>query len=107
MQNGNKCNGDNEYSELGESYTDSIFENDVIWMTLDMASYNEYGLLLYQVNDKDFGIAFDKIDINKTYRMALSLKFGDELQLLELISRVITAKPVDQSKFESPEKLTF
>ena len=37
--------GDLELSEVGESRADSVFENDIIWMTLDMASNDEYGLL--------------------------------------------------------------
>ena len=50
-------------------------------MTLDMTG-GEFGVLSYKMNDKDLGPAFDKIDMNGEYRMAVSIFHDDNLQLI-------------------------
>ena len=49
-------------------------------MTLDMTG-NKYGTLSYTINDENYGIAFDKIDIDKEYCMIVKLYPYDKVQL--------------------------
>ena len=60
--------------------------NDVIEMRLDMDmrhdQHPKYATLSYLINDKDYGIAFDKININKEYLMIVALYNGDQVQLV-------------------------
>ena len=55
--------------------------NDIVTMTLDMTG-TKYASLSFKVNDKDFGVAFQEIDINLEYRMVIAVYYEDDIQLL-------------------------
>ena len=60
-------------------------QNDLITMTLNMTGVNEeeFGILSYKINNMDYGVAFDNIDINKRYYMAISILNPTVAQLLQ------------------------
>eukprot|EP01084_Bolivina_argentea_P177841 307529_1 len=67
---------------LFEHYASSWARTEVIEMTLDMKG--QYGILSYTINGKDYGLAFDKIDINKGYCLAVSVFWNEETyQIIE------------------------
>ena len=68
--------------EYEKDYATRCDMNDILTMTLDMTG-DEYGTVSFKMNDTDYGIAFDKIDVNKTYCMALSMFHPERVQLLE------------------------
>ncbi len=55
---------------------------DIITMTLDMTqSKHPNGILSFEINNKKQGIAFDNIDINKAYCLAVSF-FFEEVEII-------------------------
>ena len=60
-------------------------KNHILSMTLDLTETEskDYGTLSFGLNDKSFGTAFDDIDINKKYSMALAMFNDDILKLIE------------------------
>lgn len=62
-------------------YAKRCKNNDMIEMTLDMTG-NKYGKLSFKINDKDYGVGVDNIDINKGYYMAISMYDTGQVQLL-------------------------
>ena len=67
------------------SYGTGCQKDDILSMTLDLqqTENNHYGTLSFGLNDKSLGIAFDDIDINKKYCLALAIYYSDDLQLIE------------------------
>ena len=60
----------------------SIYKGDTITMTLDMTKENV--TLSYKINEKDLGVAFNNIDIDKEYCLALSVYWtGDAYEIIE------------------------
>ena len=65
-----KQNGWDSFKDYGcKCYSPSVIE-----MTLDLASKN--GTLSYVINGEDYGIAFDGIDNDKEYCMAVMIHEG-------------------------------
>ena len=56
-------------------------QNDLIAMTLNMTG-KEFGTLSFKKNNTDYGIAFDNIDLNKKYYIAVSILNCNVIQLL-------------------------
>ena len=56
--------------------------DDVISMTVDMTG-DTFGTVSYEIRDEYCGIAFDKINIDKQYTMAISMAMDDKIQLLQ------------------------
>ena len=52
-------------------------------MTLDMSDDTKPATLSYKMNDQAYGVAFDTIDIDKSYFLCVTLYNTDEVQLLE------------------------
>ena len=71
-------------NKFGNGYGKKWGKDDIITMTLDMTNNNdkEHGILSFKVNDTDYGIAFDTIDINKQYSMVIALYYQDEIQII-------------------------
>ena len=75
-----------EFQDLVESTTKNLqwlhqTKNDVLTIDLDLINYT----LRYSINDNDFGIAFDNIKPNTSYRLAVTLGAngkGTQIQLL-------------------------
>ena len=61
-------------------YGRSWDRNDIITMTLDMTGGKVR--LGYKKNNDDYGSAFENIDINKGYCMAVCIYFNDNLRLI-------------------------
>eukprot|EP01084_Bolivina_argentea_P299087 515525_1 len=81
--NGYGIYGISGYKYNGRSikkYAKKINREHVITMCLDMTQKQNknYGSLSYKINDKNYGVAFDKIDINKTYCMAVVMYYPKE-----------------------------
>ena len=56
-------------------------EGDMITIQLDMT--NETGKISYWINDKEYGVAFDDVDVSKKYRLAVSLFFEEEVEIMK------------------------
>ena len=66
---------------IGEVYAQKCNQDDVITMILDMTG-DEFATLSFKINDKEFGNAFDQIDMNRTYNMAVRIFNASKIQLL-------------------------
>lgn len=55
-------------------------QNDVITVTLDLTQ--EKGRLSFKINDKAQGIAFDDIDTNHSYCLAMSFFYDEEIEII-------------------------
>ena len=70
-----------------ETYTKLPAKNQIkqISVTLDMRTdgNQENGVLSFKLNDKDYGVAYDKIDMNKTYHMATAIYNSCAVRLLQ------------------------
>eukprot|EP01084_Bolivina_argentea_P001345 2491_1 len=71
--------------EYSVEYGPKAISNDTITMTLDMTQdKNTNALLSFEVNNKEYGIAFKDMDIDQQYSMAVSLyDIEDDIQLIE------------------------
>ena len=67
---------------FGEKYTVPCYQNEIIQMTLDMTG-DQYATVSFRIDDKDFGTAFDNIDIDKEYCMIVTLYNEEKIKLLE------------------------
>ena len=56
--------------------------NNIISMTVDMTG-DEFGIVSYACDDKDLGVAFKNIKMDKQYTMIVSFGRGDKIQLLQ------------------------
>ena len=86
---------DNDYN-IGKEYlqqiltVDCIILNDaivsskdgIISMTLDMTG-DKCGLLSFRTDEKDFGIRFDSLDIDKGYNLIAKMNGNSSVQLLQ------------------------
>ena len=68
---------DSDIQEYGEFWTAST---DSIIMTLDLRA-ETFGKLSIESDTEDFGILYDKIDVNKQWRMALTMLLSYTIQL--------------------------
>eukprot|EP01084_Bolivina_argentea_P016372 30638_1 len=85
-------NGYAYYSNDGNKYHFGLNEyfgtqwnrGNIITMKLDMTqNIRKHGILQYEINWRDQGVAFYSIDINKTYCLAVALLFpNDEIQII-------------------------
>ena len=68
-----------------KAYGKKCPKNNILSMTLDLTETEskQHGHLSFELNGKSFGIAFNDIDINKKYCMALAMFNDDILQLIE------------------------
>ena len=57
-------------------------KNDIISMILDMSG-DKYGTLAFKVNDKDYQIAFNEIDLDKRYHIVAQLTVYSQVKLFE------------------------
>ena len=64
-----------------KSYSDVIKKGDEIKMIFDASK----GILSYHKNGKDLGIAYDNVDISKTYCMALAVRCypGEYIEIMD------------------------
>ena len=69
------------FSKIAQKFLDFI-KDDIIIMTLDMTG-DEYGTLSYTINDTNYGIAFNQIDLNIKYHLVVSLDNEHKIQLLQ------------------------
>ena len=67
---------------VGEEYAISCNDNDILSMTLDMTGQVN-ATLSFRINDKDYGIAFDQVDIAKKYCMIVALYSSEKIKLLQ------------------------
>ena len=82
-RNGNKiCSEYGTEIRSGKEYAVKCTQNEIISMILDMTG-DRYATLSFKINDKDYGIAFDKINIHNAYRMIVSLYTEDSIDLLQ------------------------
>ena len=65
----------------GAPYGKRVRINHVIEMTLDMTG-DEYGRLSYKINDIDYGVAFDEIEIERGYNLAMRIGNDCSIQML-------------------------
>ena len=67
----------------GENYAVTLHKNDIITMTLDIGQDKQYGKLSYKINDKDYGVAFDKIAKDGNYCLIISGFETGQITLLQ------------------------
>ena len=67
--------------EFGVSYAIKCGNDDVIAMTLDMSG-DKYATLSYKINEVDYGNAFEEINIEESYSMAIRTWNPTDIQLL-------------------------
>ena len=74
---GQKCQGQNYGEYVGRN---KYIVYDTITMILDMRGIDDdkYGTLSYKIGETDYGIAFDTIDLNTEFRLALSLCWDND-----------------------------
>ena len=93
-----KCGGYAFYTHLADikhngwkfdneikSYGQKCVKGDTVKMILDLTQKeNKNGSLSYEINDKQYGIAFDDIDIEKEYCMTVEMVWhGQSIQIIE------------------------
>jgi len=76
MDTGNKCAG----TRVGKAYAEPGKRNQIVQMTLDMTG--KKGTLKYQIDRKNYGVAFDNIDLNKCYKLCISMEKKSSFELL-------------------------
>ena len=66
-------------------YEKRCYSGDAVKTTLDLTQKeNKNGLLLYEINDKSFGVAVDYIDIGKEYCLAVKIS-NSSYQSIQII----------------------
>ena len=76
------ANGDVLGEALTRPYAIPCSDNKKVSMTLDLTG-DKYGSLSFEIDDKDYGNAFDTIDITKEYRMIVVLWNDEKIKLLQ------------------------
>ena len=73
-----------ESGYIRKDYGGTWDHNDIVTMTLDMTGEKDehYGVLSYKLNEEDLGPAFEKIDINGEFRLAVCVFHLDNIQLI-------------------------
>ena len=77
-----QCDEEDDY---WTPYVEGGFNNDIIQMRIDICA----GSISYQINGKDKGIAFKRIDFTKRYRMILYAGNNDECVKLINFKRIL------------------
>ena len=66
--------------EFPEEYAEPCKVNDIVTMMVDLVN----NTLSYKVNDKDLGVAFEEIDIGKSWRVGVIFqKSGSKVQVFQ------------------------
>jgi len=84
MYNGHKCH----QSRDGKPYAAKVTRGKVVEMVLSLKvpkgnkGKNRVGTLKYIVDGKDCGVAFDDVDVNKCYKLAISIQNRETYSLV-------------------------
>lgn len=79
-QDGSKISRDE--ARGGKRYSQRLKQMDIVSITLDLTD-DENGTLSYKINDKDFGIAFEKLRNDISYCLVVSGFEHSQVQLLQ------------------------
>ena len=70
------------YGVSSKKYGSKWYYGEELIMTLDLTG-DKFGKISFKKDDEDFGVLYDKIDVNRQYRMGISMIRKCTIQLFE------------------------